>query len=190
MSLCSEKSNTRDCSTSGVRDCENSGGDEATMGKQGNVGKWRCRGGSLLVYVVAVAAGPASGSRARKQHAGLPTWRRQHGRLHRLKVVSSHPLDPVNLAVDRSDNLPVLCSAGLEGTVYSLKPDGPDGRSPGLRPSPRARIPMPPSPCRRFGGSMASSRISMIRLVTNSRRWRSSTRSPHQATWLARLISH
>jgi hypothetical protein len=50
-------------------------------------------------------------------------WSRDQG----LKVVSSHPLDPVNLAVDRSDNLLVLSSAGLEGTVYSLKPDGPDG---------------------------------------------------------------
>jgi hypothetical protein len=44
-----------------------------------------------------------------------------------LGIVSSHPLDPVNLAVDRSDNLLVLSSAGLAGSVYSLKPDGPDG---------------------------------------------------------------
>jgi len=44
-----------------------------------------------------------------------------------LKVVSSHPLDPVNLAVDRSDNLLVLSSAGYEGAVYSLKPGGLDG---------------------------------------------------------------
>ena len=50
-------------------------------------------------------------------------WSREQG----LKVVSSHPLDPVNLAVDRSDNLLVLSSAGFEGTVYSLKPGGPDG---------------------------------------------------------------
>jgi sugar lactone lactonase YvrE len=44
-----------------------------------------------------------------------------------LKIVSSHPLDPINLAVDHSDNLLVLSSAGLEGAVYSLKPDGADG---------------------------------------------------------------
>jgi hypothetical protein len=44
-----------------------------------------------------------------------------------LKLVSSHPLDAVNLAVDRSDNLLVLSSAGIEGAVYSLKPDGSDG---------------------------------------------------------------
>jgi hypothetical protein len=50
-------------------------------------------------------------------------WSQDQG----LKVVSSHPLDPVNLAVDRSDNLLVLSSDGLAGSVYSLKPDGPDG---------------------------------------------------------------
>jgi Pectate lyase superfamily protein len=44
-----------------------------------------------------------------------------------LRIVSSHPLDPVNLAVDRSDNLLVLSSASFEGSVYSLKPGGPDG---------------------------------------------------------------
>ena len=50
-------------------------------------------------------------------------WSQEQG----LKVVSSHPLDPVNLAVDRSDNLLVLSSAGFQSSVYSLKPDGPDG---------------------------------------------------------------
>jgi hypothetical protein len=44
-----------------------------------------------------------------------------------LKVVSSHPLDADNLAVDQSDNLLVLSSAGFEGSVYSLEPRGPDG---------------------------------------------------------------
>jgi len=51
------------------------------------------------------------------------SWNQDKG----LKIVSSHPLDPVNLAVDRSDNLLVLSSAGFEGAVYSLKPNGPDG---------------------------------------------------------------
>jgi hypothetical protein len=50
-------------------------------------------------------------------------WTRDRG----LKIVSSHPLDPVNLAVDHSDNLLVLSSAGFEGAVYSLKPHGLDG---------------------------------------------------------------
>ena len=51
------------------------------------------------------------------------SWNQAKG----LKIVSSHPLDPVNLAVDRSDNLLVLSSAGFEGAVYSLMPNGPDG---------------------------------------------------------------
>jgi Pectate lyase superfamily protein len=50
-------------------------------------------------------------------------WSAEQG----LEVVSSHPLDPVNLAVDRSDHLLVLSSAGYQGTVYSLNPNGPDG---------------------------------------------------------------
>jgi sugar lactone lactonase YvrE len=51
------------------------------------------------------------------------SWSKERG----LDIVSSHPLDAVNLAVDRSDNLLVLSSAGLAATVYSLKPDGADG---------------------------------------------------------------
>jgi sugar lactone lactonase YvrE len=41
-----------------------------------------------------------------------------------LNIASDHTLDPVNLAVDSSDNLMVLSSAGVEGTVFSLKPGG------------------------------------------------------------------
>ena len=51
------------------------------------------------------------------------SWSKEGG----LDIVSSHPLDAVNLAVDRSDNLLVLSSAGLTASVYSLKPGGPDG---------------------------------------------------------------
>jgi sugar lactone lactonase YvrE len=50
-------------------------------------------------------------------------WSQDRG----LNIVSSHPLDPVNLAVDRSDNLLVLSAEGLQATVYSVKPDGSDG---------------------------------------------------------------
>ncbi len=50
-----------------------------------------------------------------------------------LRVVNDQPLDAVNLAVDRSDNLLVLSSAGFEGAVFSLKPDG-------------AIAPIPPAP--------------------------------------------
>lgn len=45
-------------------------------------------------------------------------WSAERG----LDVVSDHPLDAVNLAVDRSDNLLVLSSAGFQGNVFSLKP--------------------------------------------------------------------
>jgi hypothetical protein len=44
-----------------------------------------------------------------------------------LTLLVSHPTDPINLAVDASDNLLVLSSAGLEGAVYSINPGGPDG---------------------------------------------------------------
>lgn len=44
-----------------------------------------------------------------------------------LSIVNSHPLDPVNLAVDKSDHLLVLSSDGYEASVYSLDPRGMDG---------------------------------------------------------------
>jgi Pectate lyase superfamily protein/SMP-30/Gluconolactonase/LRE-like region len=43
----------------------------------------------------------------------------------KLEVVREFPLDPVQLAFDRSDNLMVLSTAGSEGTVYSFSPDEP-----------------------------------------------------------------
>jgi hypothetical protein len=39
-----------------------------------------------------------------------------------LEIVSDAPLDPVNLAVDKSGHLMVLSSDGIDGTVYSLDP--------------------------------------------------------------------
>jgi len=51
------------------------------------------------------------------------SWSREKG----LDIVSSHPLDAINLAVDRSDDLLVLSSAGLAASVYSLRPGAPDG---------------------------------------------------------------
>ncbi len=53
-----------------------------------------------------------------------------------LAIISGHPLDPVNLAVDRSGNLLVLSSAGITGTVYSLRPEGPDGSVDIIEPQP------------------------------------------------------
>lgn len=46
-------------------------------------------------------------------------WSRADG----LRVINDAPLDPVNLAVDRSGNLLVLSSEGRNGTVYSLTPN-------------------------------------------------------------------
>jgi hypothetical protein len=42
-----------------------------------------------------------------------------------LIIENDHPLDPVNLAFDRSGNLMVLSSGGSEGTVYSFRPGAP-----------------------------------------------------------------
>jgi hypothetical protein len=64
-------------------------------------------------------------------------WTQDRG----LEVVSSHPLDPVNLAVDRSDNLLVLSSASFEGSVYSLKPGGPDGEITRIEAEPAGKHP-------------------------------------------------
>ena len=49
-------------------------------------------------------------------------WSRDEG----LSVVAEAPLDPVNLAVDRSGDLLVLSSAGRDGNVYSIDPSRPD----------------------------------------------------------------
>jgi hypothetical protein len=56
----------------------------------------------------------------------------------RLKVVRDAPLDPVNLAFDRSGHLMVLSSAGQNGTVYSFRPDGPRDELTVLEPQQRA----------------------------------------------------
>ncbi len=42
-----------------------------------------------------------------------------------LSIVADAPLDPVNLAVDRSGGLLVLSSAGPAATVYGLRPEAP-----------------------------------------------------------------
>jgi hypothetical protein len=48
-------------------------------------------------------------------------WSGENG----LSLVADAPLDPVNLAVDRSGKLLVLSSAGRDGTVYSIDPAKP-----------------------------------------------------------------
>ncbi|MEI9927536.1 MAG: glycosyl hydrolase family 28-related protein [Sphingomonas sp.] len=58
-----------------------------------------------------------------------------------LGLVRDQPLDPVNLAVDRSGNLMVLSSDGREGTVYSFKPGSPDDELAVIAPTPAADLP-------------------------------------------------
>jgi hypothetical protein len=65
-----------------------------------------------------------------------------------LKTVSDYPLDPVNLAVDGSDNLMVLSSSGKEATVYALKPNVPGALVSVIKPTatvnhPNARVALP-----------------------------------------------
>lgn len=72
------------------------------------------------------------------------SWAKNEG----LKVVSDHPLDPVNLAVDGSDNLMVLSSAGKEATVYALQPGVPGAHMKVIAPTevaarPNARVAVP-----------------------------------------------
>jgi hypothetical protein len=56
-----------------------------------------------------------------RQFHRIHGWSEQEG----LSIVADAPLDPVNLAVDRSGDLMVLSSAGPAATVYSIKPDDP-----------------------------------------------------------------
>jgi len=55
-----------------------------------------------------------------------------------LTIVRDNPLDPVNLAFDKSGNLLVLSSAGPESTVYSFRPGSPDAEITVLQPQPAA----------------------------------------------------
>src|SRR6185295_7371833 len=67
----------------------------------------------------------------------IHSWTAEKG----LGIVSNHPLDAVNLAVDRSDNLLVLSNASFEASVYSLKPNGPDGEMTRLQNQPAGSHP-------------------------------------------------
>lgn len=56
-----------------------------------------------------------------RQFHRIHGWSEREG----LSIVADAPLDPINLAVDRSGNLMVLSSQGPEATVYSIKPGQP-----------------------------------------------------------------
>lgn len=53
-----------------------------------------------------------------------------------LAIERDNPLDPVNLAFDKSGNLLVLSSAGAEGAVYTFKPGSPAGELTLIAPQP------------------------------------------------------
>jgi len=87
--------------------------------------------------------------------------------------VSSHPLDAVNLAVDRSDNLLVLSSAGFDASVYSLKPDGPDGTLTRIEAEPAGTHPDAAIALPVDWWVNGEFKTSTILPATNSRQWRS-----------------
>ncbi len=60
------------------------------------------------------------------------SWSKQGG----LAVVRDAPLDPVNLAIDRSGAVMVVSSFGPEGTVYSFDPQQPAGPVTVIKPTP------------------------------------------------------
>lgn len=79
---------------------------------------------------------------------------RRFQRIHRwtqargVEVVRDHPLDPVNLAVDRSGHLMVVSGQGKYATVYSFDPNGPKDRLTVIQPTPArkgedARVALP-----------------------------------------------
>ncbi len=43
-----------------------------------------------------------------------------------LTIERDNPVDPVNLAIDKSGDILVLSSLGPEGTLYSFKPGSPE----------------------------------------------------------------
>jgi sugar lactone lactonase YvrE len=59
-------------------------------------------------------------------------WSREEG----LSIERDNPTDPVNLAFDKSGNLLVLSSLGVEGTLYSFKPGSPATEMTVIAPTP------------------------------------------------------
>lgn len=64
-------------------------------------------------------------------------WSRGEG----LSIERDNPLDPVNLAFDKSGNLLVLSSLGAEGTLYTFKPGSPATELAVIAPTPAAAHP-------------------------------------------------
>jgi hypothetical protein len=74
-------------------------------------------------YSIAGAAVDAKGKLyfIDRQFQRIHGWSEKEG----LSIVADAPLDPVNLAIDRSGRLMVLSSAGHDATVYSIDPAKP-----------------------------------------------------------------
>jgi hypothetical protein len=74
-------------------------------------------------YSISGAAVDASGKLYFVDHheQRIYGWSQAEG----LTIERDNPLDPVNLAFDKSGNLLVMSSAGREGTVYSFRPGSP-----------------------------------------------------------------
>jgi hypothetical protein len=60
------------------------------------------------------------------------SWSKDSG----LAIVRDAPLDPINLAIDRSGNLMVLSHHGAQAGVYSFKPDAPRSELAMIKPTP------------------------------------------------------
>jgi hypothetical protein len=85
-------------------------------------------------YSIAGAAVDAKGKLyfADRRFNRIYSWSKEGG----LAVVRDAPLDPVNLAIDKSGAVLVLSSAGAEGTVYSFNPNQPAGPVTVINPTP------------------------------------------------------
>ncbi len=77
---------------------------------------------------------PARSTSSTSHQQRIFSWSRAEG----LNIVRSDPLDPVNLAVDKSGHLLVVSSSGPEGTVYSFRPGSPADEITVLEPQARA----------------------------------------------------
>jgi hypothetical protein len=85
-------------------------------------------------YSIAGAAVDAKGTLyfVDRRFNRIYSWSKEGG----LAVVRDAPLDPVNLAIDKSGAIMVLSSAGPEGTVYSFLPEQPAGPVTIIKPTP------------------------------------------------------
>ncbi|MGZ3299037.1 MAG: SMP-30/gluconolactonase/LRE family protein, partial [Asticcacaulis sp.] len=90
-------------------------------------------------YSISGAAVDASGKLYFVEHRfqRIYSWSKTNG----LSIVRDAPLDPVNLAFDRSGNLMVLSSEGAESTVYAFRPDQPESAVSVIAPTPTSAHP-------------------------------------------------